>query len=95
MTDDAAGSPPAPSRLPIAWCRRTRSSGWTRSASTGCTPAACTIGAVVRMLSEERLLVERYPEYREYMRRQQGKQFDTISTRGNDGPIFSPDVAAA
>ena len=31
--------------------------------------AACTIGAVVRMLSEERLLVERYPEYRDYMRR--------------------------
>jgi protein-S-isoprenylcysteine O-methyltransferase Ste14 len=26
-------------------------------------------GAFVRMLSEERLLVERYPEYREYMRR--------------------------
>jgi len=26
-------------------------------------------GAVVRMLSEERLLVARYPEYREYMRR--------------------------
>ena len=28
-----------------------------------------TAGAVVRMLLEERLLIARYPEYREYMRR--------------------------
>jgi protein-S-isoprenylcysteine O-methyltransferase Ste14 len=27
------------------------------------------IGGIMRMLSEERLLVERYPEYRDYMRR--------------------------
>jgi protein-S-isoprenylcysteine O-methyltransferase Ste14 len=28
-----------------------------------------TIGAITRMLIEERMLVERYPEYRDYMRR--------------------------
>jgi protein-S-isoprenylcysteine O-methyltransferase Ste14 len=27
-----------------------------------------TVGAIVRMLCEERLVVERYPEYREYAR---------------------------
>ena len=27
------------------------------------------VGAIVRMLSEERLLIERYPEYRDYMSR--------------------------
>jgi protein-S-isoprenylcysteine O-methyltransferase Ste14 len=31
--------------------------------------AVITAGAVARMLSEERLIVERYPEYRDYMRR--------------------------
>lgn len=31
--------------------------------------AAVVAGAAVRMLSEEHLLVERYPEYRDYMRR--------------------------
>lgn len=29
----------------------------------------CAAGAVVRMFSEERLVIERYPEYRDYQRR--------------------------
>jgi protein-S-isoprenylcysteine O-methyltransferase Ste14 len=31
--------------------------------------ALITLGAIVRMLLEERMLVRRYPEYRDYMRR--------------------------
>jgi protein-S-isoprenylcysteine O-methyltransferase Ste14 len=31
--------------------------------------ALLTLGAVIRMLCEERLVVERYPEYREYARK--------------------------
>ncbi len=31
--------------------------------------ALITVGAIVRMLLEERMLVVRYPEYRDYMRR--------------------------
>jgi protein-S-isoprenylcysteine O-methyltransferase Ste14 len=31
--------------------------------------ALIVAGAVVRMVAEERMLVQRYPEYREYMRR--------------------------
>lgn len=41
-------------------------SNWSpRTAGLG---GALTIGALVRMLCEERMVVERYPEYREYSR---------------------------
>ena len=39
------------------------------TAASASAAVVCTAGAVVRMLSEERLVVERYPEYRDYMRR--------------------------
>jgi protein-S-isoprenylcysteine O-methyltransferase Ste14 len=47
--------------------------GWTGVLSNWSPRAAglgvvLTIGALVRMLCEERLVVERYPEYREYSR---------------------------
>jgi protein-S-isoprenylcysteine O-methyltransferase Ste14 len=47
--------------------------GWAGAVSNWSAPAAVlgammTVGAIVRMLCEERLVVERYPEYREYAR---------------------------
>lgn len=42
-------------------------SNW--SAGAGYLAALLTLGAVIRMLCEERLVVEKYPEYREYARR--------------------------
>lgn len=42
-------------------------SNW--SARAGYLATLLTLGAVIRMLCEERLVVEKYPEYREYARR--------------------------
>jgi protein-S-isoprenylcysteine O-methyltransferase Ste14 len=48
--------------------------GWAGALSNWSVGAAClaallTVGALVRMLCEERLVVEVYPEYREYARK--------------------------
>ena len=49
----------------FAWGGTLDNFSWTACAGA----ALVTIGAFIRMFSEERLLVDRYPEYRSYMAR--------------------------